>query len=237
MWPHHSPVLGHQSVSSIAQLYPTLCSPMDCSTPGLPVHHQLPEFTQTHVHWVGDAIQPSHPLLSPSPPALNLSQHQSLLKWVSSSHQVAIKWKLFVTTLSFPCGSDGKESACNVGDSGSIPGLGRSPGEGNGNPLQYSCLENSVDRGAWRAAVHRVTESATSEWLTLSDSNAHLPFLYPCLGVFSLLQWRLCLFLLSYTNELGLFCLALITILILIFTCASWRVIFMHCLCIMMSDL
>ena len=62
---------------------------MDCSTPGLPVHHQLPEFTQTHGHWVGDAIQPSHPLSSPSPPAFNLSQHQSLFKWVSSSHQVA----------------------------------------------------------------------------------------------------------------------------------------------------
>ena len=62
---------------------------MDCSTPGLPVHHQLPEFTQSHVHWVGDAIQPSHPLLSPSPPVLNLSQHQGLFQWVSSSHQVA----------------------------------------------------------------------------------------------------------------------------------------------------
>ena len=67
---------------------PTLCDPMDCSTPDLPVHHQLPEFTQTHVHRVGDAIQPSHPLLSPSSP-LNLSQHQGLFKWVSSSHQVA----------------------------------------------------------------------------------------------------------------------------------------------------
>ena len=61
---------------------------MDWSTPGLPIHHQLPEFTQTHFHWVGDAIQPSHPLLSPSPPAFNLSQHQGLFKWVSSSHQV-----------------------------------------------------------------------------------------------------------------------------------------------------
>ena len=57
-----------------------LCNPMDCSTPGLPVHHQLPEFTQTHVHWVGDAIQPSHPLSSPSPPTFNLSQHQSLFQ-------------------------------------------------------------------------------------------------------------------------------------------------------------
>ena len=58
-------------------------------TPGLPVHHQLPESTQTHVHWVGDAIKPSDPLSSPSPPALNLSQHQGLFKWVSASHQVA----------------------------------------------------------------------------------------------------------------------------------------------------
>ena len=62
---------------------------MDYSTPGLPVHHQPLELTQTHVHWVGDAIQPSHPLSSPSPPAFNLSQHQGLFKWVSSSHQVA----------------------------------------------------------------------------------------------------------------------------------------------------
>ena len=69
--------------SSVAQLCPTLCTPMECSIPGFPVHHQLPEFTQTHVHWVGDAIQPSHPLVSPSPPTFNLSQHQGLFKWVS----------------------------------------------------------------------------------------------------------------------------------------------------------
>ena len=66
--------------SSVTQLCPTLCDPMSHSTPGLLVHHQLPESTQTHVHCVGDAIQPSHPLSSPSPPALNLSQHQGLLK-------------------------------------------------------------------------------------------------------------------------------------------------------------
>ena len=65
-----------------------LCDPMDCSISGLPVHNQLPQFTQTHVHWVGDAIQPSHPLSSPSPPALKLSQHQGILKWVSPLHQV-----------------------------------------------------------------------------------------------------------------------------------------------------
>ena len=62
---------------------------MDCSMPGFPVHHQLPEFTQTHVHWVGDVFQLSHPLSSPSPPTFNLSQHQGLFKWISSLHQVA----------------------------------------------------------------------------------------------------------------------------------------------------
>ena len=66
--------------SSVAQSCPTLCNPMNCSTPGLPVHYQLPEFTQIHVHRVGDAIQPSHPLSSPSPPAPNPSQHQSLFQ-------------------------------------------------------------------------------------------------------------------------------------------------------------
>ena len=75
--------------SSVTQLCPTLCDPMNRSMPGLPVHHQLPEFTQIHVHWVGDAIQPSHPLSSPSPPAPNPSQHQSLSQWVNSSHEVA----------------------------------------------------------------------------------------------------------------------------------------------------
>ena len=75
--------------SSVAQSCLTLCSPMNCNTPGLPVHHQLPEFTQTHVHRVGDAIKPSHPLSSPSPPAPNPSQHQSLFQWVNSLHEVA----------------------------------------------------------------------------------------------------------------------------------------------------
>ena len=75
--------------SSVTQSCLTLCDPTDCSTPGLPVHHQLPECTQSHVHWVSDAIQPSHPLSSPFPPAFNLSQHQDLFQWVSSLHQVA----------------------------------------------------------------------------------------------------------------------------------------------------
>ena len=75
--------------SSVTQSCLTLRSPMNLSTPVLSVHHQHPGFSQTHVHWVDDAIQSSHPLSSPSPPALNLSQHQGLFKWVSSSHQVA----------------------------------------------------------------------------------------------------------------------------------------------------
>ena len=80
---------GGFQFSSVAQSCPTLCDPMNHSTPGLPVHHQLPEFTQTHVHWVSDAIQPSHPLSSPSSPAPNPSQHQSLFQWVNSLHEVA----------------------------------------------------------------------------------------------------------------------------------------------------
>ena len=75
--------------SLVTQSCPTLCNPMNRNTTGLPVHHQLPEFTQTHVHPVGDGIQPSHPLSSPSPPAPKPSQHQSLFQWVNSSHEVA----------------------------------------------------------------------------------------------------------------------------------------------------
>ena len=74
---------------SVAKSCPTFWNAMNCRTPGFPVLHYLPEFAQTRVHWVGDAIQPSHPLSSPSPPALDLSQHQGLFHWVSASHQVA----------------------------------------------------------------------------------------------------------------------------------------------------
>ena len=85
-WKNHSSV----QVSSFPSFSRVrLCDPMDCNMTGLPVHHQLPQFTQTHVHQVGDAIQPSHPLSSPSPPAFHLSQHQGLFKWVNSLHQVA----------------------------------------------------------------------------------------------------------------------------------------------------
>ena len=76
-------------IRSVAQSCLTLCNPMNCSTPGLPVHHQLLEFTETHVHRVSDAIQPSHPLASPSPPAHNPFRHHGLFQWVNSSHEVA----------------------------------------------------------------------------------------------------------------------------------------------------
>ena len=83
-------IVGFQ-FSSVAQSCPTLCDPMDCSTPDLPVHHQLLEFTQTHAHWVSDAIQPSHPLSSPSPPSFNLSQHQVF----SNKSVICIRWPKF----------------------------------------------------------------------------------------------------------------------------------------------
>ena len=79
--------VGFYQFSLVTQSCPIPCNSMDCSMPSLPVYHQLPEFTQTPVHWVGDAIQPSHPLSSPSPPTFNLFKHQGLFKWVSSSHQ------------------------------------------------------------------------------------------------------------------------------------------------------
>ena len=89
--------------SSVTQSCPTLCDPRDCSTPDLPLYHQLPEFTQTHVDWVDNAIQPSHLLSSPSPPAFNLSQHQGLLKWVKPSHQLAKVLEFQLQHQSFQC--------------------------------------------------------------------------------------------------------------------------------------
>ena len=88
------------SVRSVTQSCPTLCDAMDCSMPGFPVHHHLPELAHTHVYQVGDAMQPSHPLLLPSPPAFNLSQHQGLFKWVSCLHQVAKNYWSFSFSIS-----------------------------------------------------------------------------------------------------------------------------------------
>ena len=215
---------NHTSVQFSSSVVSDSLRPHESNTSGLPIHHQLPEFPQTHVHWISDAIQPSHPLSFLPLPALNLSQHQGLFKRVSSSHQVAKHWSVsfnispssehpglisfrmdwldllavqgtlksllqhhslrptviqhwafFIVQPSHPYmttgktialsrqtfvdkvipllfnmlsrflgGSDGKASAYNAGDLGSIPGSGRSPGEGNGNPLQYSCLENPM---------------------------------------------------------------------------------------------
>ena len=87
--PLPSPKFSSVQFNSVTRSCPILCDPMNLSMPDFPVHHQLLESIQTHVHWVGDAVQPSRLLSSPSPPALDLSQHQGLFKWVSSSHQVA----------------------------------------------------------------------------------------------------------------------------------------------------
>ena len=95
-----------QSVSPVAQSRPTLCDPVDCSMPGLPLHHQLLELAQTHVHQVSDAIQPSHPLLSPSPPAFNLSQHQGLFQRVSSSIRGPKDWSFSSSPCSEPSRTD-----------------------------------------------------------------------------------------------------------------------------------
>ena len=104
---------------------PTLCNPMNCSIPGFSVHHNLPELAQTHIHWVSDAIQPSHPLKSPSPPAFNFSQHQGLFQ-VSALHIRWPKYWSFSFNISpskgFPGSSDSKVSGCNSGDLGSIAG-------------------------------------------------------------------------------------------------------------------
>ena len=119
---------------------------MNRSTPGLPVHHQLLEFTQTHVHRVSDAIQPSHPLSSPSLPAPNLSQHQSLSQWVNSSHEVA-------KVLSF---------SFNIIPSKEIPGLIcllRCKEKGMATHSSILAWRIPMDRGAWQAAVHGTLKS------------------------------------------------------------------------------
>ena len=91
----------YHQFSKVVQFCLTLWDPMDCSTSGFLAHHQLPELSQTHVHRAGDAIQLSHPLSSPSPPAFDLSQHQGLFKWVSSLHQVAKVFEFQLQNQSF----------------------------------------------------------------------------------------------------------------------------------------
>ena len=134
---------------------------MNRSTPGLPVHHHLPEFTQTHVYRVRDAIRPSHPGSSPSPPVPNLSQHQSLFSNESTLHMRCPKYWSF---------------SFGIIPSKEIPGLERSLAEGNSNPLQCSFLGNLMYRAAWWAAVHGVTKSQTqlSTHTRLSDNYTFL---------------------------------------------------------------
>ena len=125
---------------SVAQSCPTLCDPMDCSTPGLPILQHFLEFAQIHVHWVSDAIQSPHPLL-----------YTKGTKPLGAS-QVALVVK---------------NLAANAGDArdvGLIPGSRKPLGVGNGNPLQYACLENPMNGEAWQATVHGVTKSQT--WLS-----------------------------------------------------------------------
>ena len=136
--------------SSAAQSCPTLCDPMNRSMPGLPVHHQLPEFTQTHVHQVGDAIQPSHPLSSPSPPAPNLSQHQGLFQWVNSSHEVAKYW-----SFSF-----------NISPSNEHP---------DWSPLRWTGWISLQSKGLWRVLSNTTVQKHQFFGAQLSSqSNSHI---------------------------------------------------------------
>ena len=114
----------------------------------------------------------------------------------------------FISSVGFPGGSDGKVSACNAGDPGSIPGGGRSPGEGNGTPLQYSCLENPMDGGAWKAAVHGVAQSRTwLKWPSSSSSSMTQRMKCKCSGlvvkVLPSLLFMFCLASLSVTPQEG----------------------------------
>ena len=187
--------------SSVAQSCPTLSDPMDCSTLGLPVHHQPSELVHTHVHWVSDAIQPSHPLSSASPPTFNLSQNQGLFQWVGSFHQVGkvlgVPTSASVLPMNIqdwsplrrrqwhptpvllpgkshgwrslegcrPWGRWGSDTTEQLHFHFSLSRIG----EGNGNPLQCSCLENLRDGGAWWAAVYGVARGwIRLKWLSSS---------------------------------------------------------------------
>jgi len=149
---HNSIVKKKNQFSSVARSCPTLCNPMNRSMTGLPVHHQLLESTQTHVYWVGDAIQLSHPLLSPSP-VLNLSQHQGLFKWVSSSHQVAKVLEFQLQNQSYQTNNPtNKQHSFSVAQSCPTP-----------------C--SSMDCSLPGSSVHGIFQVRLMDWVTISFSN------------------------------------------------------------------
>ena len=146
-----------------AQSCPTLCNPMNCSPPGSSVHGIL-QARILEWRWPFSSPEyPPNPGIEPESPASPTLQTDSL------SAETSEKPEDLILEQGFPHSSVGKESACNAGDPGLIPGLGRSPGEGNGNTLQYSCLENSMDGGAWSATVHGVSR-VRHNWLTFTHS-------------------------------------------------------------------
>ena len=155
--------------SSVTQSCLTLCNPMDCSSPGFPVHPQLPELAQTHVHQVSDAIRPSYHPSSPSPPTCNLSQHQGLFQWFSSSHQLAkvLEFQLQHQSFQWIFRTDMCVCVC-VRVCVCIPRanivLYANYWTKKWQPIPVFLLENSMDRGAQQATVHGVASSQT--WLS-----------------------------------------------------------------------
>jgi len=177
------PQFSSVQFSSIAQSCLTISDPMDCSSPGLPVHHQFSELTQTHVHWISEAIQPSHPLSSPSP-TFNFFQHQGLFKWVSSSHQVAkgLEFQLLHQSFQWIFRNDFLYDGL-VGES---KGLSRvfsnttvqkhqffSASAKSAKSLQ-SCptLCNPIDSSPPGSPIPGILQARTLEWVTISFSNS-----------------------------------------------------------------
>ena len=154
---------------------------MNCSTPGLPVHHQLPESTQTHVHWVGDAIQPSHSLASPSSPALNLSQHQSLFKWVSSSHQLSKVLGVSVSTSVLPVNT---QDWSPLGWTGWISLQSKDSQESSPTP-QFKSINSSALSSIYGPTLTSIHDHLTNHSLDKTDlcwlSNVSAFFFFKCL--------------------------------------------------------